>query len=128
LKMTLQMDIVRGQSPEMVHKELWGHLLVYNVVRGLLAQAARASGRLPRDVSFAGALQTLSTFGPLLRIARSEAETLRLRLVMIWAIGQHRVGDRPDRYEPRKVKRRPKKYDRLNEPRARAKKRLKTRT
>jgi hypothetical protein len=128
LKITLQMDVLRGQSPEMVRKELWGHLLVYNVVRGLMAQAARASGLLPRAVSFTGALQTFNAFRPLLQVARSEAEALRLWLAMIWAIGQHEVGDRPDRYEPRKVKRRPKNYERLNEPRAQAKKRMATRT
>jgi len=128
LKTTLQMDVLRGQSPGMVRKELWGHLLVYNLVRGLMAQAARASGLQPRQVSFKGALQTFNAFGPLLQVARSEAEALRLWLVMIWAIGQHEVGDRPDRYEPRKVKRRPKQYGRLNEPRAQAKKRLATRT
>jgi hypothetical protein len=128
LKQTLQMDVLRGQSPEMVRKELWGHLLVYNLVRGLMAQAARASGLEPRQVSFKGALQTFNAFWPLVKVARSEAEALRLWLVMIWAMGQHEVGNRPDRYEPRKVKRRPKNFDRLNEPRAAAKRRLTTRT
>lgn len=128
LKITLQMDILRGQSPGMVRKELWGHLLVYNLVRGLMAQAARASGLLPREVSFAGALQTFNAFRPLLQVVANEAEALQLWLVMIGAIGRHRVGDRPDRAEPRKVKRRPKNYDRLNEPRARARRRLHTKT
>jgi len=128
LKITLQMDILRGQSPEMVRKELWGHLLVYNIVRGLMAQAARVSGLLPREVSFTGALQTFNAFRPLLEVTRSEAEALRLWLVMIWAIGQHEVGDRPDRYEPRKVKRRPKGYGRLYEPRAQARKHSAART
>ena len=89
------------KTPEMVRKELWGHLLVYNVVRGLMAQAARASGLQPREVSFKGALQTFNAFWPLLKVARTEAEALRLWVVMIWAMGQHEVGDRPDRYEPR---------------------------
>jgi len=128
LKIALQMDILRGLTPEMVRKELWGHLLVYNLVRALMAQAARATGLLPREVSFTGALQTFNAFRPLLQVARSEAEALRLWLVMIWAIGQHEVGDRPDRYEPRKVKRRPKNYPRLKEPRSQAKKRLATRS
>ena len=128
LKITLQMDMLRGKSPGVVRKELWGHLLAYNLVRGLMAQAARASGLWPREVSFAGALQTFNAFRPLLEVAAGEAEALRLWLAMIKAIGQHEVGDRPDRYEPRKVKRRPKNYAHLNEPRARAKKRLTTRT
>jgi hypothetical protein len=43
-KITLQMGVLRGQSPEMAREELWGHLLVCNVVRGPMAEAARASG------------------------------------------------------------------------------------
>lgn len=128
LKDTLQMDILRGQSPEMVRKELWGHLLVYNVVRALMAQAARAAALQPREISFKGALQTFNAFWPLLKVARSEAEALRLWLVMIWAMGRHEVGDRPDRYEPRQVKRRPKHHAFLNEPRSEARKRLGKRT
>ena len=37
------------------------------------------------------------------------------------AIATHRVADRPDRYEPRRTKRRPKPYDRLMKPRHEAK-------
>jgi hypothetical protein len=44
------MDILCGQSPGMVRKQLWGCLLVYDVVRGLMAQAARPSGREPGKV------------------------------------------------------------------------------
>jgi hypothetical protein len=33
------------------------------------------------------------------------------------AIAQHRVADRPDRFEPRMMKRRPKNYNRLTKPR-----------
>jgi hypothetical protein len=121
------MDILRGQSPEMVRKGVWGHLLVYNVVRGLVAQAARLAGLRPWEVSFTGALQTCNALWPLLRVAGGEA-ALRLWRVMIWAIGRHEVGDRPDRYEPRKVKWRPKIFERLNEPRAEAKRRLAART
>jgi hypothetical protein len=128
LKITVQMDLVRGQSPGVVRRGLWGQLLAYSVVRGLMAQAARASGLLPRAVSFTGALQTCNALGPLLRVARGEAEALRLWLALLGARGRHAVGGRPDRYEPRAVKRRPKNSGRLNEPRSRARKRLATRT
>ena len=128
LKQTLQMDILRGQSPEMVGKELWGHLLAYNLVRVLMAQAARACGALPREVSFTGAVQTFNAFWPLLRVAGSPAEALRLWLVMIWAIGQQEVGNRPDRYEPRKRKRQPSRYPFLHEPRKEARRRMAART
>jgi hypothetical protein len=107
----------------MVGKEVWGHRRAYNLIRTLMAQAARLAGVRPRQVSFQGALQTWKAFWPLLKVASPE-EALRLWLVMIWAIGQHPVGDRPDRYEPRQRKRQPKRYPFLHEPRKEARKRL----
>jgi hypothetical protein len=128
LKQTLQMDILRGQSPEMVRKELWGHLLVYNVVREVMAQAAGVAGVPPEEVSFAGALQTLNAFAPQLQRAVTEAEWSRLWSALVEAVGRHRVGNRPDRYEPRAVKRRRKTYPRLKEPRQQARARMARRT
>jgi hypothetical protein len=124
LKQTLQMDILRGQTPEIVRKEIWAHLLVYNVVRTVMAQAAAEAGVRPDEVSFAGALQTINAFLPELRAARSPEDAAVVWEVLIWAIGAHRIGNRPDRYEPRAVKRRPKKYPLLTEPRATARRRL----
>jgi hypothetical protein len=124
IKQALQLDVVRGQSPDIVRKEVWAHLLAYNVVRGLMTQAAREAGVRPRELSFTGALQTLNAFLPYLGMAATEAEWSRLWREMVRAVGQHRVGDRPGRYEPRAVKRRPKNYNRLNEPRAKARARL----
>jgi hypothetical protein len=126
LKQSLQMDVLRGKSPDIVRKEVWAHLLAYNVVRGVMAPAARAAGVRPRDLSFTGALQTVNAFLPYLGRVASAAEWSRLWAEMVCAIGQHRVGDRPGRYEPRATKRRPKNYNRLNEPRAQARARLAT--
>jgi hypothetical protein len=62
---------------------------------------------------------------PRLGTAATAAKAARLWAAKIDAIGQHQVADRPDRYEPRRVKRRPKKYPRLQKPRAPARRRLK---
>lgn len=123
IKCALKMDILRCQSPEMVRKEIWVHLLAYNLIRGVMAQAARAHGRAPRRVSFTGAWQTMKAFHDSL-IEASPAERERLVAVMLKAIAGHRVGDRPGRVEPRATKRRPKKLRYLNEPRREARKRL----
>jgi hypothetical protein len=125
LKQTLQMDILRGQSPDIVRKEVWAHLLVYNIVRTLMARAAAAEGVRPDELSFAGAVQAVNAFLPHLRTAATEEEAARLWEALRIAIGANRVGNRPDRIEPRAVKRRPKNYHRLNEPRAQARQRLK---
>jgi len=127
LKQSLQMDILRGKSPEMVRKEVWVHVLVYNLVRWVMVQAAVQAGVRADEVSFTGALQTVDAFRPEMRAVRTAEEAQGLWQVLVWAVGEPRVGQRPDRYEPRAVKRRPKNFPRLNEPREAARCRLRRR-
>src|SRR5205085_1368103 len=54
LKQTLQMDVLRCQSPDMVRKEVWAHLLAYNLIRAEMAAAARAADLYPVQLSFKG--------------------------------------------------------------------------
>ncbi len=123
LKQTLQMDILRCQTPAMVRKEVWAHLLAYNLLRHVMARAAREAGLLPMQLSFKGALQTVQAFAAVLWTAGTkELEELGQRLRT--ALATHQVGDRPNRYEPRARKRRPKEYPLLNEPRPQARARL----
>jgi Transposase DDE domain len=123
LKQSLAMDILRCKLPEMVHKEIWAHLLVYNLTRGAMAAAANEAGLEPRQLSFQGARQTLAAFAG--RLGGATDETFGAFVGMILKrLALHRVGDRPDRFEPRERKRRPKpsKYMRYsrNESRRRA--------
>jgi hypothetical protein len=124
LKQSLQMDILRGRSPEMVGKEVWAHLLVYNLVRRVMAQAAAAAGARVEEVSFTGAVQALNASWPEPRALGGAAQAQALWGVLLWAVGRHRVGRRPGRYEPRAVKRRPKHFPRLSQPREAARRRL----
>jgi len=123
LKQTLKMDVLRCKTPEMVRKEIWAHLLVANLVRGVMAEAAREHGVLPRELSFQGARQTIQGFRTELSHAGS-ADGEVLREVALQAIASHRVGDRPDRVEPRVRKRRPKNYPLMHTPRTKHRKRL----
>lgn len=66
LKETLQMDILRCHTPELVRKELWTHILAYNLIRTIMAQAASQQGLEPRSISFKGAVQTLTAFQPVI--------------------------------------------------------------
>jgi hypothetical protein len=124
LKQGLQLDVLRCKSPEMVRKEVWAHLLAYNLVRRVVAQAAAAAGARAEEVSFTGAVQTLNAFWPELRAPGTAEEAQALWGVLLWAVGGHRVGRRPGRYEPRAVKRRPKNFPRLSQPREAARRRL----
>ena len=49
------MDVLRCRSPEMVEKEIWMHVLAYNVIRGGITEAAKAHHKQPRRLSFKGA-------------------------------------------------------------------------
>lgn len=123
IKQVMQMDVLRCKSPAMVRKEIWMHLLGYNLIRKLMAQAVSAvPGLCPRDISFKGTLQTLIVFATA-GWACPEREN-ELYGTVLKAIAMHRVNNRPDRVEPRAVKRRPKKLIYLNQPRATAKARL----
>ena len=48
LKQTMGMDVLRCKSPAMIRKEFFAHLLGYNLVRGVMAEAARRHGTGPR--------------------------------------------------------------------------------
>ena len=114
LKIVLQMDQLRCKTPERVRNEFWMHLLGYNLIRGVMASAALASGRSPWEVSFKGTLQTLHHFLPTLLSTISSESWCKALLA---AIATHIVGHRPGRFEPRKVKRRHKHYQYLCKPR-----------
>jgi hypothetical protein len=123
IKVVLGLDVLRCKTPEMVRKELWMGLLGYNAIRASMAEAAEAHGRTPRRVSFKGALQTVLAFAEALR----EGTPPRRRWlwgVLLESIARDEVGHRPDRVEPRAVKRRPKPYPLLMVPRQEAKEAL----
>jgi hypothetical protein len=116
IKCTMQMDILRCKTPDMVHKEIWTHLLAYNLLRTVMAVAANKNDIEPRKVSFKGAKQALMAFAPKIEAARPEDRGLLID-AMLTTIAYHRVGDRPGRWEPRARKRRPKPAARLTQPR-----------
>jgi len=119
LKQTMQMDILRCKTPELVRKEIWTHILAYNLIRTIIAQAASTHNVEPRSISFKGAIQTLEAFQTLIAIQgeRDSACRQNVYLQLLDAVATHRVADRPDRFEPRQRKRRQKKYDRMMKPR-----------
>jgi len=126
LKVDLQMDILRCKTPELVRKEIWMHVLAYNLIRTVMAQSAVRHEIEPRTISFKGAQQTLEVFQPLIAFqghrGRSFCQDLYEQLLQ--AIAIHRVGHRPNRFEPRKKKRRAKKYDKLMQPRQELKRQM----
>jgi hypothetical protein len=123
IKVTMQMEILRCKTPEMVRKEIWMHLLAYNLIRTVMSEAASRHSLRPREVSFTGAWQTLLAYRPLMEQASLTSLTV-LYDDLLKTIAYHRVGDRPNRYEPRAIKRRPKSQALLMVPREEAKRLL----
>ena len=123
LKTEMRMEVLRTRSPEMVRKEIAAHLVAYNLIRGIMAEAARVEEIKPRALSFKGSLHTVRAFeqGHLYDPSRIEADLPRL----LKLVGQKRLSGRPDRYEPRAVKRRPKPHPLLTMPRKAAKRLIK---
>ena len=126
IKISLQMDILRCKTPELVRKEVWTHILAYNLIRTIIAQAASEFEIQPRTISFKATVQTLKAFQPVIAILGRRDTAFRRELYeqILIAIASHEVANRPDRSEPRLRKRRPKKYYYLMKPRAEAKREM----
>ena len=103
IKITLQMDILRCKAPELVRKEIWTHILAYNLIRTIIAQAANKHDILPRSISFKGALQTLEAFQPLIAFQEHRGSSFQSDLYqqVLDSLVVHRVADRPIDLRPR---------------------------
>jgi hypothetical protein len=122
LKTTLRMEVLRCLTPQMVEKELWVYLLAYNLIRLLMAQAARCADLHPRELSFKHTVQLWTEWTAQgLAVNPARGCTMLFEL-----IAQVTVGDRPGRIEPRARKRRPKSYPWLKVPRAQARQQIRT--
>ncbi len=98
--------MLRSKRPDTVRKEIAMHLLAYNLIRGVMAEAARGRDVQPRELSFNSAGRPFAAFEEIhLYEPRQIAADIPLLLDLVV---QNRVGDRADRYKPREVKRRPK--------------------
>jgi hypothetical protein len=123
LKTSMQMEIVNGKTPEMVRKEIYAHILAYNLVRSLMWNAATSYKLPPLRLSLKGAIQHLTVFAPLISTASSPvAQSLSLCLLRALV---DTLPNRPNRIEPRRKKRRPKSYGWLQQPRDELKDKLK---
>jgi len=120
LKTTLQMEVLRGKSPDIVRKEIHVHLLAYNLVRAMMCEAAIHSGLRPRRISFKGTLQHVAAHADLFTHYRAHAERPAFT-ALLDLVAQQIIPHRPSRVEPRVRKRRPKSYPLMTRPRAQLK-------
>jgi hypothetical protein len=119
LKITLEMDHLRCKTPHRVRNEFYMHLVAYNLIRQTVAIAAHRAETEPWTISFKGALQMMNHLLPVLATL---APTDDWCAVVLDSIATHRIANRPDRFEPRVLKRRGKTYSLMIKPRAEYKK------
>lgn len=116
IKTTMGMDVLSCNTPQMNEKEVWVHLLAYNLTRLLMAQAATDAAVSPRQLSFKHTVQMWTEW-----VSRRLCSNRNGDIAVLFTlIAQIRVGNRPGRIEPRARKRRPKPYPWLKIPRAQA--------
>ena len=116
IKTTLEMDILRGKTPEMVRKEIYVHLLAYNLLRTVMWQAGKQKEVNPLGISLQGTRHHLNNFISELKDATS-INRKRLYQIMLKLIAHKLLPSRPARVEPRVRKRRPKSYPLMQQPR-----------
>jgi hypothetical protein len=123
LKTTLAMEMITAKTPDMVQKEIWMHLLASNLLRTLMWQAAQHTQVAPLRLSLQGTRQQFNQFRPLLA-QTSDQNRQWLYTALLEIICHQLVPWRPHRVEPRVLKRRPKPFPRMQQPRSTLKAKL----
>lgn len=113
IKTTLGMETLSCKTPAMAQKEIWVYLLAYNLIRLMMAQAALLADCLPRQLSFKHTVQIWIAWG---HCQSTVVDADRIDGLFV-LIAQQKVGNRPGRIEPRALKRRPKPFPLLTQPR-----------
>ena len=118
IKILLGMDVLRCQTPAMIHKELQMHLIAYHLVRVIMQQTAVTHPVPLTRLSFKGCLDTMCQWAAALHAARGRPrKQAALYRAMLEMIARDQLPERPGRSEPRAKKRRPKNYHLLTKPR-----------
>jgi hypothetical protein len=107
LKTTMKMEVLHCQTVDGVLKELYLYAIAYNLVRLVMLEASRRQNQPVERISFVDALRWLRTAQP-----GTDLPPLVVN------------PSRPDRQEPRVLKRRMKPYDIMNQPRQKMRKLL----
>jgi hypothetical protein len=117
IKTSMGMEVLRCKSPQMLHKELEMFFIAYNLIRCLMVQASASNDVALDRMSFKGTVDSVRQFSLAIAQARSKKKRNQLIVELLDVIARDQVPDRPNRLEPRALKRRPKPFDRLNRPR-----------
>ena len=117
VKTTLKMEMLPGKRNDMVRKEIFVHLMAYNLLRAVMWEAACVANVSKALVSLQTTRQYLKNFiNEFASVGISQCK--RLYQLMLDKVVQKLLPKRSDRTEPRVLKRRPKSYPRMTKPRS----------
>jgi len=127
IKITMGMDILRCKTPQMVHKELTLFIIAYNLIRGLIWEAALEKDVDPYRISLAGSIVTIRQWVVMLAILEmhgiqenieiSETITFLIQRMLAFIAADLLPKRSEIKVEPRALKRRPKNYQLMTKPR-----------
>ena len=120
LKTHMQMEHLRCESPAMVRKEIYAHMIAYNLIRDLIVHTSIIYQTSPARMSHKSAIQALNAFAE--KLTPESKHIKALEAALYESIMEHPVGDRKPRVHPREIKRRPKNYKLMQKPRHAARK------
>jgi hypothetical protein len=118
LKTTLGMERLHTCSVAMIRKEVAMYVIAYNLVRWMMWQAAAEHGADLERLSFAGTVQRITATMPYIQSCSTERQRNELYKRLMELVAKDVLTDRPNRIEPRRIKRRPKHYPLLFRPRS----------
>ncbi len=119
LKTTLGMEVLRGKSPDLAEKELLAYLVAHNLIRCVMAETVAQYAVALEQVSFKGSVDAVRQYSAAIGQARNKKVRRKLWDGLLFDLARDLVRHRPKRTEPRAVKRRPKPFPLLNQPRHR---------
>lgn len=94
LKSTLHLDQLTCATPDMVSREIDLAIAAYNLVRSMIALAAKQSGIPPRGYSFTRVRRIVETFTPVLAAAPDEQTAKRIFDQMMKYVHQAKLPNR----------------------------------
>jgi hypothetical protein len=106
LKTTLSMEMIAAKTPAMVTKSIWVHLLSYNLLRTLMWEAVADTEVGALQLSLQGTRQQFNHFRTEL-LHLSPSQRPQGYQALLTAVQKLTIPCRPNRSEPRVVKRRP---------------------
>ena len=116
IKNTLGMHMLNVKSPAMIRKAIWMHMLAYNSIRKIMLDVCKHHELSVGQISFSGTLDLLMTCVHIVGESSClSLDTLYARLLA--GIAQRPIRPRPNRWEPRAVKKRKKDFPPLTRPR-----------